>query len=421
MTTTTGRPELILVHVKGSSSTSTTVASISGPFTGAVQVASTEYPTATGANYLFAWTATGNGTGPTAVSVTFDSGTATANPIAIDVVQLAAGNTVLSCSSCTNGGTTAAGNQNATASLTVQGATDTEVAFLGAAKNNAFAVPAGFGTLAAGAVGTGAGFSTGAYDTTCGQAQASAAFNLAANGVAWGAIGIEVQALAPPCATIAATGFGNNATVTTAAGFTPVPGATYLIFAAHTSSSGDSASIASSALTAITAVATNTLGDGTSWQFAWVATGTSTAGTATVTFAKATTKTSESDGIIEVVQLSGVNATTPYVGTGTSTASATAAKQLIASLAGPQSSSDGELVFVYATGDLSPSDTGWVTPGFATLAGSYAHSPAADTGYGTLVGMSSSATSSATYGASANWPASNGDKYGTIAFELIHS
>jgi len=289
-----------------------------------------------------------------------------------------------------------------------------------AAENDAFTVPSGFGTLAAAAVGTGTGFSTGAYKTTCGHAQATTAFNLAANGVAWGAIGIEVQALAPPCATIAATGFGNNATVTTAASFTPVAGATYLIFAAHTSSSGDSASVASSALTGITAVATNRLGDGISWQFAWVATGTSTAGTATVTFAKATTKTSESDGIIEVVLLSGVSPTTPYVGAGTATASATAAKQLIATLAGPQSSSDGELVFVYAAGDLGATDTGWATPGFATLAGSYARSTAADTGYGTLVGMSSSAASSATYGASANWPASNGDKYGTIAFELIH-
>jgi hypothetical protein len=420
VTTTSGRSELILVHVKGSNSTSTTVSSITGPFTSASQVATIECATATGANYLFAWKATGNGAGPTAVAVTFNTGTTSANPIAIDVIQLGAGNNILACSSCTSRGTTALGNQNASAVLAVQGANDTEIAFVGAAKNNAFTLPAGFGALASGVVGSGSGFSTVTASTTCGQAQSTAAFGLGASSLAWGAIGIEIQAIAPVCAAVVAGGSGDNATVTTPASFTPVAGATYLVFAAHTSSAGDSASVTSSALTAITPIATNTLGDGITWQFEWIASGTSTAGTASVTFAKATTKTGLGAAVIGVVQLTGINASAPYVGSGTLTASTTAGKQLTAGLSGPLSASDAEVVFVYATGDLGSTDSGWVTSGFSTVAGTYARSTPSDTGFGTLLGLSPLAISAATYGASANWPASNGVRYGTIALELRH-
>lgn len=183
ITTTSASSELILVYVKGSGSTTTTVSSISGPFTATAQLASVEYPTSTGKNYLFAWKATGNG-GSTPVLATFSLIGLTAS-VWIDVVQLGPGESPLACSGCTDNGTTSNANQSALVQATVQHSSDSEIAFLGTATAATFSAPSGFTTLA----GDSANFETYANQLV----QSSAAFGLGASSLGWGTIGVEVQ------------------------------------------------------------------------------------------------------------------------------------------------------------------------------------------------------------------------------------
>lgn len=183
ITTTSASSELILVYVKGSGSTTTTVSSISGPFTATAQLASVEYPTSTGKNYLFAWKATGNG-GSTPVLATFSVIGLTAS-VWIDVVQLGPGESPLACSGCTDNGTTSNANQSALVQATVQHSSDSEIAFLGTATAATFSAPSGFTTLA----GDSANFETYANQLV----QSSAAFGLGASSLGWGTIGVEVQ------------------------------------------------------------------------------------------------------------------------------------------------------------------------------------------------------------------------------------
>ncbi len=184
ITTTSASSELILVYVKGSGSTTTTVSSISGPFTATAQLASVEYPTSTGENYLFAWKATGNGAGSTPVLATFSLLSLTAS-VWIDVVQLGPGESPLACSGCTDNGTTSGTNQSALVQATVQHSSDSEIAFLGTATAATFTAPSGFTTLA----GDSANFET--YENQV--VQSSAAFGLGASSLGWGTIGVEVQ------------------------------------------------------------------------------------------------------------------------------------------------------------------------------------------------------------------------------------
>src|SRR4029077_16945603 len=81
---------LILVHRGGSTTSSDSVTSITGPLTGPTSAASLEYPTALSRHYLFAWTAKATGSSGT-VSVNFAGGS-NANPTVIDVIQLSGNN-----------------------------------------------------------------------------------------------------------------------------------------------------------------------------------------------------------------------------------------------------------------------------------------------------------------------------------------
>jgi hypothetical protein len=189
VTTTSSRAELIFVHVTNSNQTSgTTVSSISGPFTGATQVAGFSYASK---DFEFVWKATGDGSGPSAVTVNFDSGT-TSGKVAIDVVELAAGNVVLPCSSCTNSGN----SSSASATLSIQSASDTEVAFFGIQAGKTFSTPTNFDQLASQQAN---GMGEGSYATTCGQNVQTPVNSTASGSGSWGAIGIEIQATAPIC------------------------------------------------------------------------------------------------------------------------------------------------------------------------------------------------------------------------------
>ncbi len=176
-TTTSGRGELIFVYV--SALTGGTVSAVSGPFTSVTQVASETYPTALSTSFLYVFKATGNGAGPTPVTVSFVAlGTAT---VWLDAVELAAGESVLSCSSCTGRGTAGP----ATAGLTVQTSTDKEIAFLGSSNGGSFVTPTGIAVLAGG--GT-AHFGT----YTNAVVHASTSFTMSPGGN-WANISLEVS------------------------------------------------------------------------------------------------------------------------------------------------------------------------------------------------------------------------------------
>jgi hypothetical protein len=186
VTTANGISELILIYAEATGA-GTTVSSVTGPFTGAAQVASTAFPATGSTNYLFAWKATGNGAGPTAVTVTFSALTVAVTSLWIDVVQLGTGENPLACSGCTDSGTTAAGSENATVQLTVQHSVDSEIAFLGSTTSGAtFTAPAGFTTLAGGGSSL-----FGSYAAQVVQSPAS--FSMGATGLNWGSLGLEVQ------------------------------------------------------------------------------------------------------------------------------------------------------------------------------------------------------------------------------------
>lgn len=188
VTTTNNRTELILVSATGTSSASTTIASITGPFTGALAVsgASVKYPT--GNNYLFAWKATGNGTGPAAVTVVFDTGTTSGSAL-VDVVQLGLGYSPLACSACANSGTNSGGSKVATVAVSVSSATDSEVAFLGTADNSTFLVPSPQPSPAFSSLAGATGFGT--FDDS--TVQASAAFKMGNANKSWGSLALEIS------------------------------------------------------------------------------------------------------------------------------------------------------------------------------------------------------------------------------------
>ncbi len=183
VTTTSGRSELILIYLSGTGLTGSSVTGVSGPFTGASQLASVQ--SGAGGNFLYAWKATGSGAGPTAVTVSF-GGLALLPTAWVDVVQLGTGEAPLACSGCTNRGTTTAGNQNAAVSLTVQQAANSELAFLASASGGTFTPPGGFSVF-----GGGGASAFGTWGKLV--VQATANFSMGATGQTWASIGIEIQ------------------------------------------------------------------------------------------------------------------------------------------------------------------------------------------------------------------------------------
>jgi hypothetical protein len=189
ITTDPGHPELIFVYVAGSGSGSgTAISAITGPFASPSQYADTEFQqTSAGAsrdNYLFAWTAAGNGRSGS-VAVTFNS-ISSAAKVWVDVIELGAGDSVVACASdCSDSGT----GGPADVLLSSAAGSEREIAFLGAAGNTTFGAPNSGATFALLAP-TGGTPPYGTYDAD--QAEPAAPFSMAAAGAGWGSIGVAV-------------------------------------------------------------------------------------------------------------------------------------------------------------------------------------------------------------------------------------
>jgi hypothetical protein len=186
VTTTAGSNELIFAYVAESGSLGTSLAGVSGPFSGApVSYASDQFEGVAEAgvkdNFLFAEEAAGNGaTGQ--VMLNFDrlSNRAT---VWIDVVQLGAGDTVVACpADCSDGGV------GSPASVLTQASSpsDGEIAFVGTADAASFTAPSGFSGLGGGG--------SSPYGTWANPAVAATSrFAMSASGDGWGSIGVEVS------------------------------------------------------------------------------------------------------------------------------------------------------------------------------------------------------------------------------------
>lgn len=184
--TTSGATELIFVNLTGGNDDgSTTIASISsGAFSGASSVApATEWDTSP-TDYVFAYEATGAGNATaSSVTVTFNSQT-TSGSVFIDVVELAQGDTVVSCSGCANHGTTTGSPaKNFPVALTVSNPNDSEVAF--AADSDGAVTPAsGFSTV---------NTSTNPLTADDLNVQSTATFSTQSSNAKWGAIALEIN------------------------------------------------------------------------------------------------------------------------------------------------------------------------------------------------------------------------------------
>jgi hypothetical protein len=179
VTTTSGKTELILVYwLSGQGSDS--VASVSGPFTGATQVTSS-IDTLANKYDMAVWKATGNGASG-AVSVTVNK---SINVAVIDVIQLSGNNTsspIVQSPAGNGSGTTA------TASLSSPAAGDAELVMFGAGANATFTTPGGFTSIhTANAASPAFGYRS-AFNST---AQASASSTVSAS-VPWGSIALEI-------------------------------------------------------------------------------------------------------------------------------------------------------------------------------------------------------------------------------------
>ena len=141
--TTSGRGELIFIYVTGT--TASTVSSVTGPFPTATQYAVEPFPTSGSFSYVYAYRATGNGTGPTAVTVNFSALSSGATAW-VDIVQLNSGESALAtCDSCTARGT----STSALATVSIQTTTDKKISFLGSTTGT-FTTASGFSVIAGG-------------------------------------------------------------------------------------------------------------------------------------------------------------------------------------------------------------------------------------------------------------------------------
>lgn len=178
VTTNYGRYELIFIYVSGSSSSS--IDSISGPWSRARRYARQRFPSSESYNYLYVYQATGTGSGPAGTTVNFETKAADAT-MWMDVVELGAGESALSsCDSCTARDTTGP----ARATISVQRDTHKKIAFLGSANGGGFLAAAGFSVLGGG---------TGEYGTYASAViTEDSYFAMSPNGN-WGSVSLEIS------------------------------------------------------------------------------------------------------------------------------------------------------------------------------------------------------------------------------------
>jgi putative cell wall-binding protein len=262
---------------------------------------------------------------------------------------------------------------------------------------------------------------------------------LVVSGATLGAIGVASVASATTSisVSVAATGQGagssesntgtcSTSTTTcsvTSATFTPTSGASYLIFAAHTSAtaSNDAASLTSAALSNITPepTLTNTSNPAGATaktvpdvEWVWLATGTSTKAKATVDFAKKSKKATTNANpynFIVVLKLSNVASTA--IAAHVLTAAKTTAKKATVTL--DAASTSKQLILFYMGADPSPGTPGWTNSVTGLLSGYHSGGPT--TGDGVLVATAPAGTASTVIDSTGGgWPAGAGAGFGAI-------
>lgn len=186
VTTTNNATLLILVLRAASTTSSDSVTSVTGPLTSAATIASLEYPTASGKDYLFAWKAVGNGTSGT-VTVNFAAGS-NANPTVVDVIQLSGNNTTTPIAQAP---TALATSGNATANLTSPTTLNGELVLASFLKNAAITTPTGFTPVDTMSTGSAGGMDFGLYFNTAAQATTTITSPDSTKG--WGTVALEIN------------------------------------------------------------------------------------------------------------------------------------------------------------------------------------------------------------------------------------
>jgi hypothetical protein len=181
-----GTTLLILAQRGGSTTTTDSVTSITGPFSATSSVNSVEYPLASNRDYLFAWTATANGSSGS-VTVNFASGS-NANPTVIDVIKLSGNNTSTPVAQQTTGSSQTG---TATATLASPNGANGEVVLVSYLANATLTTPAGFTALDTIQTGSNGGENYGLYFNSSAQASTSISSSSLGNG--WGTIAIEIN------------------------------------------------------------------------------------------------------------------------------------------------------------------------------------------------------------------------------------
>gem|GEM_PF-3766286 len=240
-----------------------------------------------------------------------------------------------------------------------------------------------------------------------------------------------------PTVTFAAQEASETTTSATSANFTGASGVTYLIFAAHTSSSGDSATLTSTAAlrtihqiaTATTVEMTGITGTVPSYEWAWYATGTGSSGTATVTFAKAATKTTATPlyNVLEVIKATNLTTTTPVFGPAKTTVGKTASSTFTTKSATVNFNTAAtyeQLGFIYIAGDDQHTTGGSKAPTWSTgvtpvNGASQRAKPKSSAGDGAdVVTAPASVTSGTAYTKPSGWPTTNTTAFGAIVLQL---
>lgn len=147
-----GATLLVLAQRGGSTTSSDAITTVTGPVLAPLPVASLEYPTSIGRDYLFAWKATGTGiTGSLTVQFALGSN---ANPTVVEVVELTGVDPLFPVAQSP---TALAVSGNATATLVAPDPANGELLLVAFQADKPIAPPLGFGTIDAFKTGSNGG------------------------------------------------------------------------------------------------------------------------------------------------------------------------------------------------------------------------------------------------------------------------
>ncbi len=186
VTTTSGDTELVLVYYATTTS-GVSVTSVTGSALSGSPNQITSEVVDGGDDTMFAWQGTGSGTSNGTVTVNFTTGDS-GDPIIVDVLQLAAGDSVVQ-SGVDNGD-----SGSATVQLNVQNSSDAEVAFVATSSDETVTKPSAFTSLDSNEGGTDG--SAYGYDTSDDTTVTSSTTSEIDGGVGnhdWGSIALEIS------------------------------------------------------------------------------------------------------------------------------------------------------------------------------------------------------------------------------------